>query len=235
MRLRNLMIWISLFSMAMAFLESSVVVYLREIFYPDGFSFPLSPFSGHLAVTEIIREFSTLVMLATISIIAGRTFSRSFAFFLYCFAVWDIFYYLFLKLLIGWPATLIEWDILFLLPVTWTGPVLSPLIVCIVMLGLSFVILHYSERGVVTKIKPMEWYILIAGAVVVIIAFTWDYSGYILEKYSLSDIWNIPRDSSVLEYAYGYIPRKFNWWLFTAGNLVIVSAIVLIYRRLRSL
>jgi len=235
MRFRYLLIWISLFSIAMAFLESSVVVYLREIYYPDGFTFPLAPFSGHLAFTELFREFSTLVMLVTIAIIAGRTFSRSFAFFLYCFAIWDIFYYVFLKLLIGWPATIFEWDILFLLPVTWTGPVLSPLIVCIIMLFLAGLILYYSEKGVNTKIKAPEWYILAAGALVVIVAFTWDYSGYILEKYTLTDIWNIPQDRSVLEYAYGYIPRKFNWWLFAAGNAIIISATIFIYRRLKSL
>ncbi|MGM0666620.1 MAG: hypothetical protein ACQETA_04805 [Bacteroidota bacterium] len=233
MRLRTVLIWITIFSIAMAFLESSVVVYLREIMYPEGFSFPLATFEGHLAVTELLRELSTLIMLAAVAFIAGRTFSRSLAWFVYSFAIWDIFYYVFLKLLIDWPASLLEWDILFLLPVTWTGPVLSPLIVCISMISLAVVILYYSYRGVVTKLQKTEWLILIAGAVIVIISFTWDYSGYILEGYSLTDIWNMPRDGSLLEYAAGYVPRSFNWWLFGAGNLVIVSAIIIIFRRFR--
>lgn len=88
-------------------------------------------------------------------------------------------------------------------------------------------------QGVYTRLKASEWLILIAGALVVVVSFTWDYSGYILERYSLSDIWNMPLDGSLLEYAAGYIPRSFNWWLFGAGNLVVVSAIILIYRRFR--
>jgi len=233
MRLRKLLIWITLFSIAMAFMESAVVVYLREILYPEGFSFPLAKFEGHLAVTEILREVSTLVILVAIAIIAGKKFSIGFAWFVYCFAIWDIFYYVFLKVLIDWPASLFEWDILFLLPVTWTGPVISPLIVCIIMIILTAVILFFSNRGVDTKIKPVEWIIMIAGAVIVIVSFTWDYSGYILEGYSLPEIWNLPQNSSILDYASGYIPRRFNWWLFTAGNVIIVSAIFLLYRRLR--
>jgi len=224
---------VTLFSIGMAFLESSVVIYLREILYPEGFSFPLATFTGKIAITEILREVSTLLMLVTIAIIAGRTFSRSFAWFLFSFAIWDIFYYVFLKILIGWPSSLIDWDILFLIPVTWTGPVISPLIVCVIMLGLTSVILYYSYNGVNTKLKPLEWNILVTGALIVVVAFTWDYSGYILEKYSLSDIWNIPRDSSLLDYAYGYIPRRFNWWLFASGNLVILSGEIVLYLRLR--
>ena len=235
MRLRKLFIGITLLCIALAFMESAVVVYLREILYPEGFSFPLAKFEGHLAVTEILREVSTLVILVAIAIITAKKFSEGFAWFVYCFAIWDIFYYVFLKALIDWPASLFDWDILFLLPVTWTGPVISPLIVCITMITLMAVILYFYSRGVDTKIKPVEWIMMIAGAVIVIVSFTWDYSGYILERYSLSDIWNLPQDSSILDYASGYIPRRFNWWLFAAGNLIIVSAIILLYRRLRRL
>ncbi|MFO7574565.1 MAG: hypothetical protein R6W67_05365 [Bacteroidales bacterium] len=234
MKLLNLLLWVTLFSVSMAFLESSVVVYLRELMYPEGFSFPLAEIDGHLAVTEIIREISTLLMLAAVAFIAGRTLSRSLAWFVYSFAVWDIFYYIFLKLLIDWPASLLEWDILFLLPVTWTGPVLTPLIVCILMISLAAVILYYSYIGVNTKLRAIEWTILITGAFIVVLSFTWDYSGYILENYSITEIWNIPVDRSLLEYAYAYIPRSFNWWIFTAGNIVITSAIIVIYRRFKS-
>jgi hypothetical protein len=233
MRIRNLLIWLTLFSVSMAFLESSVVVYLRELIYPEGFFFPLAKIEGHLAVTEIIRELSTLIMLAAAAVISGRTLSRSLAWFVYSFAVWDIFYYVFLKLLIDWPASLLEWDILFLLPVTWTGPVLSPLIVCILMISLAAVILYSSYRGVDTKLRVIEWIIMTTGALIVVVSFTWDYSGYILDHYSFRELWNIPADKSLLDYAYGYIPRNFNWGLFTAGNIVIAFAILMIYRRFK--
>ena len=84
----------------MGFLESAVVVYLREILYPEGFAFPLSPIPVSLAVTELLREVATLIMLVTIGIIAAKRFSTGFAWFIYSFAIWDIFYYVFLKLLL---------------------------------------------------------------------------------------------------------------------------------------
>ena len=37
------LIWLTVFAIAMGFLETTVVVYLREILYPNGFSFPLAP------------------------------------------------------------------------------------------------------------------------------------------------------------------------------------------------
>ena len=101
---RTLLI-ITLLFIALGYIESAVVVYMREILYPGGFQFPLAPIEMNLAITEIIREFATLVILVCIGMLTGRTFSEKFAWFLYSFAIWDIFYYVFLKLLIGWPES----------------------------------------------------------------------------------------------------------------------------------
>jgi hypothetical protein len=40
-------IWLAVFSMAMGYLESAVVVYLRKLYYPDGFKFPLAHGGGN--------------------------------------------------------------------------------------------------------------------------------------------------------------------------------------------
>ena len=234
MRTRNLIIWISLFSIAMAFMESAVVVYIRELLYPDGFAFPLVELKGSLALTEVIREFATIIMLAGAGIIAGRTFSQRFAWFLYCFAIWDIFYYIFLKLLINWPATFLDWDILFLIPVTWTGPVLSPLLVCILMIALALVVLRFAREGVNTAFRPAEWVLLIIGALILIVSFTWDYSGYILRNYSLGELWNLPGRESFFDLATEYMPVKFNWFLFFSGWIVVLFPIILYHQRLRN-
>lgn len=45
-------VWLILFSIAMGYLESAVVVYLREIYYPNGFVFPLTPIDSTIAITE---------------------------------------------------------------------------------------------------------------------------------------------------------------------------------------
>ena len=148
MKLHQQLFTITAFAIAMGFLESAVVVYLREILYPEGFAFPLSPIPVSLALTELLREVATLIMLVGIGIIAAKRFSTGFAWFIYSFAIWDIFYYLFLKLLLDWPESLFTWDVLFLIPTTWTGPVLSPILVSLTMILLALVILVRADRGI---------------------------------------------------------------------------------------
>ena len=135
------LIVVSLFAIAMGLLESAVVIYLRDILYPGGFEFPLNPVRPDLVWTEILRELATLVMLLGVGILAGRNLAERFAWFMYSFAVWDIFYYAFLRVLIGWPESLMTWDVLFLLPVTWTGPVITPLIVSATMIFFALIII----------------------------------------------------------------------------------------------
>jgi hypothetical protein len=127
-------LWIAVFAIAMGFLEAIVVVYLRELYYPDGFEFPLRLMSADLVRAEWIREIATLVMLAGIGIIAGRNGLQRLFYALFAFGVWDIFYYVALKLLLGWPASLLTWDLLFLIPVSWLGPVLAPAINSLTMI-----------------------------------------------------------------------------------------------------
>jgi hypothetical protein len=134
------------FGVAFAYIESSVVVYLRAIFYPDGFTFPIADFTkmpGALTflLTEIGRELATLVLIFTSAFLMADSPRRRLAYFLIIFAVWDIFYYIWLKLLLDWPASLLDWDILFLIPSVWAGPVLAPLITSAVMLWIAALLL----------------------------------------------------------------------------------------------
>ena len=228
----RLLIFVTLFSIAMGYLESAVVVYMREILYPAGFDFPLAPIELNLAITEIIREAATLIMLLTIGLIAGKTPAEKFGWFLYSFAIWDIVYYVFLKLLIGWSASLLTWDILFLIPVTWVGPVITPVIVALTMILLAMVLVYFSRTLEKIRIIPREWIILILGSVVLILSWTWDYSGYILEHYSFREIWTIPK-GELYQVAQEYVPRRFNWGIYSAGEFIVLSGISLIFIRLR--
>ena len=97
--------WLTLFSIAMGFMETAVVIYLRKIYYPSGFQFPLIPVDTNVALVEFLREAATLIMLLAIGILTGKTASQKFAYFIFCFAIWDIAYYVFLKILLNWPAT----------------------------------------------------------------------------------------------------------------------------------
>lgn len=218
-----------LFAVSMGLLECAVVIYLRDILYPEGFDFPLNPVRPDLVWTEILREVATLAMLLTVGILAGRTVAGRFAWFLFAFAVWDIFYYVFLWVLIGWPESLMTWDVLFLLPVTWTGPVLSPLIVTVTMILLAMLIIKNDA----VRIPTLSWILLTGGSLILITAFTWDYSGFVLERMSFRDIWTLP-SSQVQAMVHEYVPRKFNWWLFSLGLAVILSGIWYFWKKSRT-
>ena len=215
----------------MAFLETAVVIYMRELLYPGGFTFPLVPIPADLAITEILREAATLIMLLTIAIISGRTFSQRFAWFIYTFAIWDIFYYVFLKIMILWPESLMTWDILFLIPTTWTGPVISPVIVSFTMILLALIILFYADKNTSTKINKWEWAGFILGSLILIFGFIFDYSQYMLSHFNLMQILNM-KNPEVMQFAFSYIPIRFPWGIFILGEGVILIGIGFLWRRL---
>ena len=221
---KYILIWLTLFSMAMAFLESAVVVYLREIYYPQGFSFPLAVLPLKIALTEILRELATLIMLLAAGYLAGRQKDRWFAWFIYSFAVWDIFYYLYLKILLNWPDSWFTWDVLFLIPVIWTGPVIAPILVSLTMILLSGIILYFSDRQGRMVNSCAGSTFLIAGSVLIFLSFVWDFSTFLSIHYSPGAFLHPEISSQILRQ---YIPHFFNWWLFWAGEATIMTGIVL--------
>ena len=150
--LRNTFLLLIAFSIAMGYLESAVVVYLRTIYYPTGFHFPLVALDTPTGIIEIIREAATIIMLTMIAFIAAKTKTQRFAYFIFCFAVWDIFYYVFLKIETGWPASIFDYDILFLIPVPWTGPVLAPCLVSLTMILFSLLLVFHEDK-IVLRLK----------------------------------------------------------------------------------
>ena len=138
---------VCIFAIAFAFVESSVVTYLRQAYYPEGFAFPLKPGIMPLIVVEVTRELATIVMLASVAMIAGRTRWQKFSYFLVAFGVWDLFYYVWLKIILDWPGSLLEWDVLFLIPVPWIGPVIAPVLVSIAMIAGGMLILKKEGQN----------------------------------------------------------------------------------------
>jgi hypothetical protein len=157
MKTSRAILWVTLFSIAFAFVEASVVVYLRTIYYPEGFAFPLKLMSSHHIAVELSREVATIVMLATAGMLAGKSRWEKFSYFLIGFGVWDIFYYVWLKLTLHWPATLFDWDILFLIPLPWIGPVIAPVLVSFVMIAGGLLIIRREEReGIYQTIRLVQ-------------------------------------------------------------------------------
>jgi hypothetical protein len=162
--------------------------------------------SGHLRLisTEIAREAATMVMLASVGLAVAWNFNSWFAAFVIPFGVWDISYYIFLKVLIDWPRSLLEWDLLFLIPVPWVGPVLAPVLVSISMIAAGTILLwrEWIDRPV--RIGWPHWTAAVLGGLIVIVAFCWDYR----------------RIST------GAMPGAFPWWLFAIGEAVGLAAFV---------
>ena len=145
-----------IFAAAMGYLEAAVVVYLRELYYPEGFhikekvGFPfikfglveeLKPFSKKLILTELGREAATIIMLVALSVIAGNSVKSYIAYFLLLFGIWDFFYYVFLKVILGWPESLSTTDVYFLIPTPWIGPVWLPVLLSLIIIVVALVII----------------------------------------------------------------------------------------------
>lgn len=216
---------VCVFAIAMAALESAVVVYLRELYYPEGFTVAFRLIDEGVIKIELLRELATLVMLGSVGYLAGRTYNERLAYFFLSFAVWDIFYYAWLKILIGWPASFLEWDILFLIPFTWLGPVSAPVICSVTMIALAMVLL--SEPRPVSRIT---WSLLTGGSMVILYTFMADYGGLIVNNGFLMDYPRLLRNKDFLEIASGFVPQSYNWLMFWVGELLIVTGIYLQYR-----
>ncbi|MGB6065683.1 MAG: hypothetical protein WBG50_12820 [Desulfomonilaceae bacterium] len=217
----RLLFAVVLWAVAFAFVESAVVDYLRALYYPlahGGFKFPIQTVEQIKALgeehwrrllIELGREASTLLMLATVGIVAGKNRRESWAYFMIAFGVWDIFYYLWLKLFLDWPPSIMTWDLLFLVPVPWVAPVLAPVLVSLALITSGITVLRYEGAGrpVVTCAK--DWALVTGGGLTVIVSFCWDYI----------NIMN------------GGYPNPFHWPLFFVGFALAAGAFVAILIR----
>ena len=135
---------ITIFGMAMGWLEAVTVIYIRKVLSAekviDLTKVVIEQANLTVIRLEQTREATTLIMLVTLSLVAGRTFRERLGIFLWVFAIWDIFYYLVLKLLINWPPSLTTIDCLFLIPVPWIAPVYVPIMLSVMMLIISVIL-----------------------------------------------------------------------------------------------
>jgi hypothetical protein len=192
----------------MANVESAVVVYLRLLYYPSGFSFPIVKIPLSNAIVELAREAATLVMLYSIAHLSYKKALHRFCAFMYCFGIWDISYYIWLYIFIAWPSSLLTWDILFLLPLPWLGPVLAPVLVSIALIIASLIIIILEEKGKEFHNTLGHWFLAILSGLIIIFSFILNFR-------------------VVTE---GTVPRYFPWWIFFLGYIsgiaVFVQALV---------
>jgi hypothetical protein len=209
----------TLFSIAMAALEAIVVVYLRQLYYPDGFTFPLIRLSETAMGYEWLREATTIIMLATAAMMVSAEKQLRFAWFLFLFAIWDIWYYIWLKILLGWPASLFTWDILFLIPVPWLGPVLAPVLCSLAMVFYAWVLFKHSVKGLVVRYSRLHKLLMGLGILLILFTFMYNYGSLVMQT-GLNGETN--PEESLMNALSGYIPTFFNWPVFLAGMVCIL-------------
>jgi hypothetical protein len=218
---RRTVLALVLFGTAFGYLEAAVVTYLRLLheparqrFHPGrapGELFPLltlkqmqsagSEQQQTLAV-EIGREAATIVMLAAVALAVAENTGQWAAAFAIAFGTWDISFYIFLRVLLGWPASPFTWDILFLIPLPWVGPVLAPVLVSAAMIAAGIWHLWCEARGQPVRLGAGHWAGIGAGAVVIVISFAMDYPNIMA----------------------GGIPHPFNWSVFALGMTLGVAS-----------
>lgn len=205
-------LWLTIFAIAIAYLEATVVVYLRQIYYPDNLQviFPIKMFSSFNLVVELIREAATIIIMLSVAFLTERkNRTHLFAAFIFQFGVWDIFYYIWLKATIGWPVSWTEWDILFLIPWAWLGPWICPVSISILFISWSSTILLSEKKYVLSK---LNLWLFIIGSVLGLISFLQPALPYII-------------NNRIQEFQ-NYMPGNFWWGLFTPGFLLMTAGLV---------
>jgi len=162
-------VWLWAFALAMGWFEAAVVVYLRELYYPDGFRFPIVLATPRVAAVEIAREAASLLMITVVAWLAGRRFPERFGAFMLVFGVWDLFYYAFLWLILGWPGSLADWDVLFLIPLPWVAPVWAPMAVALALVATGSRILLAREGP--RPLRVLDWGIEIGAGLLIVASF----------------------------------------------------------------
>jgi hypothetical protein len=200
------------FAVAMAWVESASVYYLRALvdrIYPYQAN-PL-PIRGVLGPVELIREAATLLMLFVLGTLAGRTWLTRVGYAAIAFGVWDIFYYVFLRIMSDWPKSIFDWDILFLLPLPWWGPVLAPVSIAFLMILWGTLVTQFRHRAVVSAPQLAPWALSALGTALALYVFMAD-SLHLLHQ-------GIEATRQVL-------PTRFNWPLFCVALVLMAMPVV---------
>lgn len=166
--------WVALFAVAMAYVESAVVVYLRRLYGIEDLIRDFSAFDPVIGAVEVGRELATLVMLLAVGFAVGRRLQSKIGIAFFAFGVWDIAYYAWLKVFIDWPSSLIEPDILFLVPLPWWGPVIAPALIALLMVVGGALAAHADDQDRVIRPALWQWIVVILGGLVALYSFMAD-------------------------------------------------------------
>jgi hypothetical protein len=211
---RRNMIWLFLFAISMAYVEAALVIHLRSLYYPDNplSIFPLALMSHRDLAIELAREFASMVMVLTAALLAERSLMRVFAAFVFVFGLWDTFYYVWLKVMIGWPTSWLEWDVLFLIPWPWFGPWITPVLVALL----------FSLWGGWILLSPARHRFTRAAMALFLFGILLTLVSFLLPAAAL-----LPYGEEAFR---GYEPVGFSWGLFLVGYLFMATSLLNVTR-----
>lgn len=200
--LRTKLLAIMVVGITLGYFEAAVVVYLRELFYPVGFSFPLKIIPMELLIIEVCREAVSILLIVAISVLVAQRFRDRFGYFLIIFGVWDIFYYVWLKVVIDWPSSLLDWDVLFLIPLPWIAPVIAPLLIANLMVGIGLAVVVISARRQRFHSPLLTTVLALAGTAAMLYSFMYDIAATLHQQ----------------------MPQDYKYGLLVAGLILYLAA-----------
>jgi len=214
MKPRALLLWLAAYAIAMALVEAGIVVHLRHLYSPENplALFPLRLLSADDLALELAREIATVMMILAVAVLAARSGVRRFAAFVYVFGLWDHFYYIWLKVYLGWPAQWPEWDILFLIPWPWFGPWLAPALIALLFTFWGGWTLATPRE---LRLRPTDALLFVAGALLSLAAF-------------LAPAWPLLAGGAAA--FHGWMPVTFAWPLYGAGLAGMAAALLRVVR-----
>lgn len=221
MKTRSQMAVLAVFAIAMAWVEAAVVLDLRMMINRvDPYQHGPLPDMGVIGNAELVRELATLTMLAAVGWLSGTTWRARIGYAVAAFGIWDIFYYVFLRVLTGWPRSLLDWDVLFLLPLPWWGPVLAPVLISTLMIIGGVAAVEMDSRP--NPAWPKTWSIFAVGA------------GMLLALYAfLKDALHTAKNGE--EALREMLPVSFEWLVFAVALALMATPVLTILLRLRSI
>ena len=197
------------FAIAMAWVEAASVFYIRTLVDRiEPYQAAPLPLNGTVGTVELWREAATLVMIATVGLLAGRTWRRRAGYAALAFGTWDIFYYVFLRLMCGWPRSIYDWDVLFLLPLPWWGPVLAPVSIALLMTVWGTIVSLPHDRVRSTAVSAKAWCLSAAGIALALYIFMAD---------SLRQLDELKNGTAFV------LPTAFNWPMFCVALVLMAS------------
>ncbi len=197
---------VALYAIAMASIEAAAVTYLRRAYGITDIVHDLPRTADRLTAIETGREAATIVMLLAVGWIAGRKLQDRIGYFVFAFGLWDIAYYFWLALFVGWPHSPLDWDVLFLIPLPWWGPVLAPTLIAAMMCVGGVAAVVQVERGVRWRMNRTNVFAATAGIAVVLYTFM------------AAALGALPDGMAAVERVR---PSDFQWPLFVVGFLAM--------------